>query len=110
MNLLRRDLEASLLWEDTLAAQKELENDPGIQAHRAINARRRPDLSNRSDNTDICEWLDRVEVYAREFSDEYGESRSPMPFMLTDIEEIGDLSKRLITAIQDARERAGILD
>ena len=109
-SLLKRDLEASIMWENAMAQQRELENDPGVRAFRSINARRRPDLSNTSDNTDVCGWLERLETYAREFAEEYGESRSPLPFKVQDIEEIGELSKRLIIAIQDARERAGILD
>ena len=107
-SFLRRDLEASAMWENAMAQQKELENDPYVRAHRSINARRRPDLSNKSD-TDVLEWLQRVEENAAEFFEQYAQHPNCRAFDEY-AEEICDLSKRLIIAIQDARERAGILD
>lgn len=95
-SLLRRQLEASL----------ELENDPGIRAFRSINKRMRPDLSNRSD-TDVLEWMQRVETNAAEFHEQF--SNHPNAYE-QDAEEVVDCAKRLIIAIQDARERAGIPD
>lgn len=94
-SLLRRQLEASL----------ELENEgPGVRMYRQTMMRRRPDLSNKSD-TDVLEWMQRVETNAAEFHEQF--SNHPNAYE-QDAEEIVDRAKRLIIAIQDARERAGI--
>lgn len=98
------------LKEALIESIRRLENDPGIRAHRSACARRRPDLSNRSDLTDVCGWMEELEPYIPAFAEEYGESKSPLPFKIADIEEVCDLSKRLIIAIQDARDRAGIVE
>jgi hypothetical protein len=82
---------------------REIDNDPGVQTFRSINKRRRPDLSNKSD-TDVLEWLQRVEDNAREFFDEYCQTPSSRAYEEY-AEEICDLAKRLITAIQDAQGR-----
>ena len=107
MNLLKRDLEASIMWEESRALHAELNNDPGIQAHRSACARQRPNLANKSD-TDVLEWLQRVETNAAEFFDEYGQSPSSRAFEEY-AEELVDNCKRLIITIQDMRERHGDL-
>lgn len=103
-SFLRRDLEASVMWENAMAQQKELDNDPYVRAHRSINARRRPDLSNKSD-TDVLEWLQRTETICAEFYEQY--LAHPNDFE-GGAEELCDLLKRAITVIQDMQERAGI--
>lgn len=105
-SFLRDQLQASIMWENAMAQQRELDNDPGVRAFRSINTRRRPDLSNKSD-TDVLEWCQRMETTAAEFYEQY--NAHPNDFE-PDAEEIVDCLKRAIIAIQDARERAGILD
>lgn len=87
---------------------EQIDNDPGVRLHRQMMKRQRPDLSNRSD-TDVLEWLQRVEENAREFFDEYAQHRSCRGFDEY-AEEICDLSKRLIIAFQDARGRQEEID
>ena len=107
MSLIKHQLEASLAYEETMALHAELNNDPGIQAHRSACTRLRPDLANKSD-TDVLEWLQRVETNAAEFFDEYGQSPSSRAFEEY-AEELVDNCKRLIITIQDMRERHGDL-
>lgn len=94
--------------KEALIASIELENDPGVRAFRSINKRIRPDLTNKSD-TDVLEWMQRVEKNAADFFEEYSTNPSCSAFEHY-AEEIVDCAKRLIIAIQDARERAGILE
>ena len=82
---------------------REIDNDPGVQTFRAMAKRRRPDLSNRSD-TDVLEWLQRVEADAAEFFEQYAQHPNCRAYDEY-AEEIVDCAKRLITAIQDAQGR-----
>ena len=82
-------------------------DDAGVETYRAMMKRQRPDLANKSD-TDVLEWLQRVETNAAEFFDEYGQSPSSRAFEEY-AEELVDNCKRLIITIQDRRERHGDL-
>jgi hypothetical protein len=82
---------------------REIDNDPGVRTYRAINKRRRPDISNKSD-TDVLEWTQRAEETCCEFHEEYSNHPSSRAYEEY-AEEICDLAKRLITAIQDAQGR-----
>ena len=82
---------------------REIDNDPGVRTFRAINKRRRPDLSNNSD-TDVLEWLQRGEETCREFFDEYSNHPSSRGYAEHQ-DEICWHIKKLITAIQDAQGR-----
>ena len=104
-SLLKRDLQASIMWEQAMAAHKELANDPGVAAHREAMKRIRPDLSNTSD-TDVCGWLQQMETEAREFHDEYAEAKSHRAYDQLAPDLVYHLKCAIIT-IQDMRERHG---
>jgi hypothetical protein len=82
---------------------REIDNDPGVRTYRAINKRRRPDLSNTSD-TDVLEWTQRAAEACNEFHDEYSNRPSSRAYEEY-AEEICWHLKKAITAIQDAQGR-----
>ena len=97
-SLLKRQLEASL---------REINNDPGVRAFRAMAARSRPDPSNTSD-VDVCGWLQRMETEASQFHDEYAEAKSHRAYDQLAPDLVYHIKCAIIT-IQDMRERHGDL-
>ena len=82
---------------------REIDNDPGIRAHRANMRRLRPDLSNKSD-TDVLGWMQRILDEGPAFYDAYDRHASSRGFGEY-AEEIVYLCKCLVTAWQDAEAR-----